>query len=221
MPAQRMTFSQFSQSHFFRGSTLLLMRQHGLYISQTNRRGAAWLETEIPYEELLPVNLEYARPAAWPRPTAGTWVGLWLLLQSLLYWFKSVENVPLEVWVAVGAAVLGLAATYLLHQYWARTVTLGTNRIRITLHDTPRQRQALEAFTDALRLRAHGYLREEYAQINPLGPIELQLHRLTWLQHLEVLSAAEVSTLRTRLTGRLSLDPLTLMGQELETPYVN
>ncbi|UOQ76522.1 hypothetical protein MUN84_18585 [Hymenobacter sp. 5516J-16] len=66
-----MTVPQFSQSHFFRGSTLLVMRQHGLYLSQRNRRGVAWLETEIPYEELLPVGLEYNRPTPLRLPPSA------------------------------------------------------------------------------------------------------------------------------------------------------
>lgn len=217
-----MTFPQFSQSHFFRGSTLLLLRPDGLYVSQRNRRGVAWLETEIPYEELLPVGLEYAAPGPLRTPPLGTWLGIWVLLQVLVQLLKKQPQLPAElVWVGVAGFVLGLGAVYLVRRYRRRTVTLATNRIRITLRDRKNQRAALEAFTEELRLRAHGYLREEYAQINPLGPIELQLHRLKWLHHLDVLSAAELQILSTRLTGRLSLDPLTLMGQELETPYVN
>ncbi|RPD44997.1 hypothetical protein DNI29_20100 [Hymenobacter sediminis] len=198
------------------------MRQHGLYVSQRNRRGVAWLETEIPYEELLPVGLEYAAPGPLRAPSLGSWVGIWVVLQVLVQLLKTQPQLSEElVWVGAIGFVLGLSAVYLVRRYLQRTVTLGTNRIRITLRDQKNQRAALEAFTEELRQRAHGYLREEYAQINPLGPIELQLHRLKWLHHLEVLSAAELKSLSTRLTGRLSLDPLTLMGQELETPYVN
>lgn len=215
-----MSVLQFSQSHFLRGSTLLLLRQHGLYIGQRTRRGVAWLETEIPYEELLPVELERTEPTPLRIPPASTWVAIWLLAQVVRYLLQRHED-SMAFWVAGLGFLLGLGAVLLLRRRRARTITLVTNRIRLSLRDKDSQRAHLETFTNELRLRAHGYLREEYAQINPLGPIELQLHRLKWLHHLEVLSAAELQTLSTRLTGRLSLDPLTLMGQELETPYVN
>ncbi|UYZ64748.1 hypothetical protein [Hymenobacter weizhouensis] len=217
-----MTVSQFSQSQSLRGSTLLLLRQHGLYVSQRNRRGVAWLETEIPYEELLPIGLEYAGPppAALPRPLF--WVLGWLLIQLIR---AALPNRPAAPDLPVALLVGGTLLVAVLVAYWwrlrSRTVTLNTNRIRLTLPDRPGQRPALEAFTDELRRRAHGYLREEYAQVNPLGPIELQLHRLHWLHRLQVLSPQELQALSTRLTGRLSLDPLKLMGQDLETPYVN
>lgn len=215
-----MSVLQFSQSHFLRGSTLLLLRQHGLYIGQRTRRGVAWLETEIPYEELLPVELERTEPTPLRIPPASTWVAIWLLAQVVRYLLQRHED-SMAFWVAGLGFLLGLGAVLLLRRRRARTITLVTNRIRLSLRDKDSQRAHLETFTNELRLRAHGYLREEYAQINPLGPIELQLHRLKWLHHLEVLSTAELQTLSTRLTGRLSLDPLTLMGQELETPYVN
>ncbi|WP_188556575.1 hypothetical protein [Hymenobacter glacieicola] len=197
------------------------MRQHGLYISQRNRRGVAWLETEIPYEELLPVGLEYAAPTPLRLPPVGTWVVLWLLVQVVHQALKNQAGISSEFWVAGLGFLVGLGAVYVVRRHLSHSVTLGTNRIRITLRDQHSQRAALEAFTNELRQRAHSYLRDEYAQINPLGPIELQLHRLNWLHQLKVLSSAERQVLRTRLTGRLSLDPLTLMGQELETPYVN
>ena len=210
-----MTTPQFSQTHLFRGSSLLLLRQHGLYVSQRRRNGTAWLETEIPYEELLPVDLEYQarRPAAaapWRGCGSLIWVGVQGLSRLLTKQAGSLSD--RAVGGAAGAFVLGLGGLWLARRYLGRTVTLATNRIRLSLHDRPGQRDALETFTDALRLRAHAYLREEYAQVNPLGPIELQLHRLHWLHNLDVLSEPELRMLSTRLTGRLSLEPLKLMG---------
>ncbi|MBT9392651.1 hypothetical protein KLP40_05695 [Hymenobacter sp. NST-14] len=216
-----MTAPQFSQTHLLRGSTRLLFRQHGLYVSQRRRNGTAWLETEIPYEELLPVDLEYQRPGPLRLPPAGMWVAVWVLIQGMSRLLNKQAGLSTELWVAAGGFLLGLLGVYLVRRYFGRTVTLATNRIRLTLPDRPGQRDALATFTDALRLRAHAYLREEYAQVNPLGPIELQLHRLHWLHTLHVLSEQELRTLSTRLTGRLSLEPVKLMGQDLETPYVN
>ncbi|RSK31673.1 hypothetical protein [Hymenobacter metallilatus] len=216
-----MTVPQFAQSHIFRGTTLLLLRQHGLHISQRNRRGEAWLETEIPYEELLPVGLEYHRPGPLRMPPAGTWVAIWVLVQGLSRLLHDKAPLPMELWVACGGFLLGLLAVILIRRYRGRRVQLITNRIHLTLRHQPGQRDALDTFVDAMRLRAHAYLREEYATVNPLGPIELQLHRLHWLHQLHVLSEHELRTLSTRLTGRLSLDPVKLMGQDLETPYVN
>ena len=218
-----MTTPQFSQAHLFRGPTLLLFRQHGLYVSQRRRNGTAWLETEIPYEELLPVGLEYQTPRPLRLPPSWLWLLLWFGVEAVsrLTNYKVGEPVPAEILVAGAFFLLGLGLTWTARRYWSRTVTLATNRIRLSLHDRPDQHDALETFTDALRLRAHAYLREEYAQINPLGPIELQLHRLHWLHTLEVLTEHELRTLSTRLTGRLSLEPVKLMGQDLETPYLN
>ncbi|MFD2785140.1 hypothetical protein [Hymenobacter rubripertinctus] len=216
-----MTAPQFAQTHLLRGSTLLLFRQHGLYVSQRRRNGTAWLETEIPYEELLPVGLEYQTAAPLRIPPAGMWVAIWVILQGLSRLLSKQAGLSTELWVACGGFLLGLLGVYVARRYWGRTVTLATNRIRLSLHDRPGQHDALATFTDALRLRAHAYLREEYAQVNPLGPIELQLHRLHWLHNLNVLSEQELRILSTRLTGRLSLEPVKLMGQDLETPYLN
>lgn len=213
-----MTVPQFSQYQFLRGSTQLLLRQHGLHVSQRGWRGVAWLETEIPYEELLPVELEYASPS--PLHIEPLLIVAWLIAQAALHLTHNQQDTATLLVGGLGF-VLGLGVVALARRRRARTVTLATNRIRIVLRNRRSQHEALEAFTTELRQRAHGYLREEYAQINPLGPIELQLHRLRWLHQLRVLSTEELQTLSTRLTGRLSLDPLNLMGQELETPYVN
>ncbi|NVO31191.1 hypothetical protein [Hymenobacter lapidiphilus] len=218
-----MSIPQFSQTHLFRGSSLLLLRQHGLYVSQRRRNGTAWLETEIPYEELLPIDLEYAAPAPVRLPPSWLWLLVWFAFQGIsrLVTDKAGEPVPPEMWAAGLGFALGLGGLWLARRYFGRTATLATNRIRLSLHDRPGQRAALETFTEALRLRAHAYLREEYAQVNPLGPIELQLHRLHWLHNLDVLSEPELRILSTRLTGRPSLEPLKLMGMDLETPYLN
>ncbi|SDX68431.1 hypothetical protein [Hymenobacter psychrophilus] len=218
-----MTFPQFSQKHIFRGSSLLLLRQHGLYVSQRRRNGTPWLETEIPYEELLPVGLEFEAPAPVRLPPSWLWLLVWFGFQgvSRLVTDKAGAPVPPEMWAAGLGFVLGLVGLWLARRYFGRTATLATNRIRLSLHDRPGQRAALDTFTEALRLRAHAYLRQEYAQVNPLGPIELQLHRLHWLHNLDVLSEPELRILSTRLTGRPSLEPLKLMGMDLETPYLN
>ena len=218
-----MTTPQFSQAHLFRGSSLLLFRQHGLYVSQRRRDGTAWLESEIPYEELLPIELEYQRPDSLRLPPSWMWLALYFGVE-VISWFSNYKlNEPgsNNIIVTVVLLMLGLGGLLLARRYFGRRATLATNRIRLTLHDRPSQRAALETFTHALRLRAHAYLREEYAQVNPLGPIELQLHRLNWLHNLDVLTEPELRVLSTRLTGRLSQEPVKLMGQELETPYLN
>ncbi|MCA8830990.1 hypothetical protein [Hymenobacter pini] len=216
-----MTVPQFTQTRLFRGTTRMLLRPHGLYVSQGTQRGATWLETEIPYEELLPIGLEYHKPAPLRVPAAGVWVACWLVLQGLSRFLKSETTFPTELWVACCGFLLGLLAVLLIRRYAGRRVVLTTNRIHLTFRDTPRHRAALDTFAEALRLRAHAYLREEYASVNPLGHIELQLHRLHWLHQLQVLSEQEYRTLSTRLTGRISLDTVKLMGQDLETPYLN
>lgn len=216
-----MTVPQFTQHHFLRGSTRLVLGPNGLYVSQGPRRGAARLETEIPYEELLPVTLERQEPDPVRIPPAGLWVAVWLLLQGFSRLLNDTTSFSTELWVACCGFLLGLAAVLLVRRYRGRRVVLTTNRIHLAFHDAPRHRAALSTFVDAMQLRAHAYLREEYATVNPLGHIELQLHRLHWLRQLKVLSEQEFRTLSTRLTGRLSLDPVKLMGQDLETPYLN
>ncbi|WP_426492510.1 hypothetical protein [Hymenobacter sp. 102] len=216
-----MTVPHFTQHHFLRGTTRLVLGPNGLYVSQGPRRGAARLEIEIPYEELLPVTLEYQKPDPLRVPPAGLWVAVWLLVQGISRFLNDKAPFPAELWVAAGGFLLGLAAVVLVRRYRGRRVLLTTNRIHLAFHDAPRHRAALTTFVDAMQLRAHAYLREEYATVNPLGHIELQLHRLHWLRQLKVLSEQEYRILSTRLTGRLSLDPVKLMGQDLETPYVN
>ena len=170
-----------------------------------------------------PSSLNTNAPGPLRLPPSWLWLLIWFGVQALSRWAGNKPGVAVstEMWVAGVGFVLGLGGLLLARRYFGRTATLATNRIRLSLHDRPGQQAALETFTHALRLRAHAYLREEYAQVNPLGPIELQLHRLHWLHNLDVLSEPELRVLSTRLTGRLSQEPLKLMGMDLETPYLN
>ncbi|MDU0372355.1 hypothetical protein ACFPAF_18285 [Hymenobacter endophyticus] len=213
-----MTVPQFTQHHFLRGSTRLVLGPNGLYVSQGPRRGAARLETEIPYEELLPITLEYQEPK--PVRVRPFVIPAWLIAQAALHLTKNSDDAA-AILVGGLSFLLGLAAVVLVRRYRGRRVLLTTNRIHLAFHDSSRHRAALSTFVDAMQLRAHAYLREEYAAVNPLGHIELQLHRLHWLRQLKVLSEQEYRTLSTRLTGRLSQDSIKLMGQDLETPYLN
>ena len=62
----------FHQSQLTR-STQFTLREHGFFVGQRDGRGQVDIAVEIPYEELLPVRLEYRR--AVPGHPLG-WVGI-------------------------------------------------------------------------------------------------------------------------------------------------
>ncbi|SNS01161.1 hypothetical protein [Hymenobacter mucosus] len=204
-------------TQFLLGDTFLELKAEGLLVRQRN--SAVGLEMEVPYEEILPVRTQQ-QPA---RQIKSFVIYILSLLAASTY--------PWHAWVSTGQTkhlimwglLLALSAlnTWLRYDTLWPACTLHTARLTLRLGRRPWRFRAFREFAVALELRATDYLRQEYAQINPLGPIDYQLHRLRWLHHLDVLTAAELQTLSTRLTGRVSLDPLKLMGQELETPYVN
>ena len=210
----------FKQRRLLAGTTQLVLRPNGLYVCQRNRNGRPVLEFEMPYEEVLPVCV--TRRRATPQLTWLPLTVLWLsinLLQRLIP-----TNGPLSDTTWVGLFVVGgllLAGGLYAQRNWWQHVTLGTARANITLADRPSERASVDKFARVLELRTKAYLREEYANVNPLGLIETQLHRLRWLRTLDVLSETEARTLATRLTGRLDTPPLRSMGQVLEAPYVN
>ena len=204
-------------------TTLLALREHGLYVSQHDGRGQVDIAVEIPYEELLPLRLEYRTavpPQLWPVGLLGIllWGGWlaqpWLAEQPTQdvsgAWFHIVE-----VGLSIGALLY-----YAWHNWWHQAI-VHTAHLRVVLANTPRDRQALKDFVQLARTHTKSYLRREYAPINPLGIIEPQLRRLAWLHELDVLSTAEAQALATRLTGRLPGRGLRSMGQKLEAPYVN
>lgn len=209
----------FTQKQLFQGTTTVALRAESLYVCKRNPQGVAILETEVPYEEILPVRAEERRHI----PTNQ------LVLTVLLLAFLGYE--PVRHWLATGVAdialytwglVLGLnvLASYLrFEQQWS-TFRLQTAHLVITLAGRPWQRRQFRALVAELERRTKTYLRDEYGQVNPLGFIEPQLRRVAWLHELEVLSAREAQALSLRLTGRRP-GTMTSMGQELESPYLN
>lgn len=212
---------QFQQSQLTR-STQFTVREHGFFVSQRDGRGQVDIAVEIPYEELLPIRLEY-------RNTMPQRQLLWVL-GGVIYAGAHlarpfiVENqpVPNDVW----AWAFGLSAAlvafffYGLNNWWHQAI-LHTARMELVLADHPRDRRQFRAFTEKLDAHTKNYLRQEYGTINPLGTIEPQVRRVAWLRELGVLSATEARALTTRLTGRLSERELRSMGQRLEALYVN
>jgi hypothetical protein len=207
---------QFQQSQLTR-STQFTLREHGFYISQRGSRGQVDIAVEIPYEELLPIRLEYRNIVPQRQLLWGLggllYVGLHLARPQLI------ANQPLsdDVWMwafGVGAALVGLFI-YGLHNWWHQAI-LHTARLHVVLADHPRDRRQFRAFAEKLDAHTKNYLRKEYGAINPLGFIEPQVRRVAWL-----LSAAEAKALTTRLTGRLTERGLRSMGQRLEPLYVN
>lgn len=138
-------------------------------------------------------------------------------------WLDLLVNGSVGLEMAMWLLVLAVSGSNLwlrFERQWS-FFKLHTSRLTLTLAGRPWQRTALTNFAESLDERAKSYLRREYAGVNPLGPIEIQLHRLRWLHGLDVLTEAEARTRTTRLTGRLSTDTLRSMGQNLEMPYVN
>lgn len=211
---------QFQQRQLTR-ATLLALREHGLYVSQHDGRGQADIAVEIPYEELLPLRLEYRssvprQPLRWVL--LGVW-GLFLFSREFLYSFRPAGE---EFWTtALGTALLlGLAVLYAWRNWWHHAI-VHTAHLRVVLADSPRDRRQLRHFIRQANEHTKTYLRREYAGINPLGLIEPQLRRLAWLHELDVLDTPEAQALATRLTGRLPGRGFRSMGQRLEAPYVN
>ncbi|MBF9222998.1 hypothetical protein [Hymenobacter ruricola] len=210
----------FTQKQLFLGSTHIALRAESLYVCKRNPQGVATLETEVPYEEILPVKAGEHRYV----PTNQ------LLLTGLLLVF--IGYGPWRAWLATGEAGLSLAVWWLVAgvnalSLWLRfeqqwfTFRLQTAHLALTLAGRPWQRRQFRALVTELERRTKTYLRTEYGQVNPLGFIEPQLRRVAWLHELNVLSAREAQALSTRLTGRRSTAPLQGMGQELEPPYLN
>ncbi len=210
----------FTQKQLFIGTTHIALRAESLYVCKRNPQGVATLETEVPYEEVLPVKSGEHRHI----PTTQ------LVLTGLLLVF--VGYGPWRDWLATGEAGFPLYSWWLIlavnalaiwlrfEQQWC-TFRLQTAHLAVTLAGRPWQRTEFRALVTELERRTKTYLRDEYGQVNPLGFIEPQLRRVAWLRELDVLSAREAQALSTRLTGRRTTDTLKSMGQELESPYLN
>jgi hypothetical protein len=208
------------QHRLLAGTTQLALRPNGLYICQRNSNGRPTLEFEMPYEEVLPVRVTRFRTT--PQLSWRPLLILWFAVNFLQHFIPTNEPLSDTAWLGLFAFGGLLIAGYLYGQRnWWQHVTLGTARTSITLADRSEERASVDKFARDLESRTKAYLREEYANINPLGLIDTQLHRLRWLRKLDVLTEQEARILSTRLTGRLDSSPLRSMGQELESPYVN
>ncbi len=210
----------FTQKQLFQGTTHIALRAESFYVCKRNPQGVATLETEVPYEEILPIKSGEHRhiPANQLVLTGMLLVFLgygpwreWLLTGhtgfSMYSW-----------WLILGVNALSIWLRF--EQQWC-TFRLQTAHLAITLAGRPWQRKQFRALVAELERRTKTYLRDEYGQVNPLGFIEPQLRRVAWLRELDVLSGPEAQALSTRLTGRRSTAPLKGMGQELEAPYLN
>ena len=210
----------FTQKQLFLGTTHIALRAESLYVCKRNPQGVPTLETEVPYEEILPIQSGEHRHI----PTNQVLMTVLILVV--------LGSGPWREWLATGQATSGLYWWWLIlginalamwlrfEQQWC-TFRLQTAHLALTLAGRPWQRKQFRALVAELERRTKTYLRNEYGQVNPLGFIEPQLRRVAWLHELDVLSAPEARALSTRLTGRHSPDTLTSMGQELESPYLN
>lgn len=200
-------------------STQFELRPDGLFISQRDSRGTVDIAVEVPYEEVLPVQVEYERSV--PQLT-GRWVVFVLFgLFNVVRAVRPAELTP-EAWGWAFGVLIGLGALVAYaHRNWWHKAIVHTANLRVALADHPRDRRQLRAFMQELENHTKRYLRQEYAPVNPLGLIEPQLRRLAWLHKLDVLSTPEAQALATRLTGRLPGRGFKSMGRRLEAPYVN
>lgn len=212
---------QFQQSQLTR-ATQFALRQDGLFVSQRDARGAVDIAVEIPYEEVLPLQVEYRNALPTQRLRLLIALGGWLIIQALNHYRPGHTVLPENFWVYVISALagLGLVVLYAWQNWWHQAI-VHTAHLRVALADHPRDRHQLRAFIKNAEDHTKAYLRREYAPINPLGLIEPQLRRLAWLHELDVLPTPEAQALATRLTGRLPGRGFKSMGQKLEAPYVN
>ena len=210
----------FTQKQLFQGTTHLALRTDGLYVCKRNPQGVATLETEIPYEEILPV----VASEQCHIPVSQ------LLVPTVL--LVLIGYTPWREWLATGHASASFYTWWLIlafnalglwlrfEQQWS-TFRLQTAHLVVTLAGRPWQRRQFRALVAELEKRTKTYLRHEYGKVNPLGFIEPQLRRVAWLHGLKVLTTREAQALSTRLTGRRGSGTLRGMGQELESPYLN
>ena len=213
----------FTQKQLFQGTTTVALRAESLYVCTRNAQGVATLETEVPFEEMLPIQLNYQNNT--PKvPARGIAFALLYVFMQLVRPALASGTQPFDVEPWAWAFGLGFGLMLLIiyaQRNWWRKAVLRASRLQLIFADHPNDRQALSEFVRQLERRTKTYLRDEYGQVNPLGFIEPQLRRVAWLHELDVLSAREAQALSTRLTGRHGNDTLTSMGQELESPYVN
>lgn len=216
---------QFQQSQVTR-STQFALRPDGFFVSQRDGRGAVDIAVEIPYEEVLPIRLEYRTNTPSKRLRWLAVGALWLVGNAARMQYdvgyQGGRPLPADFWLYVLGALAGLGAALLYAwQNWWHQAIVHTANLRVALADHPRDRRQLRAFIAQAERHTKAYLRREYAPINPLGLIEPQLRRLAWLHQLDVLPTPEAQALATRLTGRLPGRGFKSMGQKLEALYVN
>jgi len=216
---------QFQQRQLTR-ATQFALRPDGLFVSQRDGQGQVALAVEIPYEEVLPIQLEHLSHFPGKRLRWLAACLLWLVGTAARIQFDAGYHggraLPDNFWVYVFSALagLGLVLLYAWQNWWHQTI-LHTAHLRVVLANRPHDRRQLRAFVAEAERHTKAYLRREYAPINPLGLIEPQLRRLAWLHELAVLDTPEAQALATRLTGRLPGRGFKSMGQKLEAPYVN
>jgi hypothetical protein len=217
---------QFQQSQLTR-STQFALREHGLFVSQYDGRGQVDIAAEIPYEELLPIRLEYRNQVPRQLLPLAVFAFIFWVLHLAKPWLTvghlpAADDILAGSWLLTMGAGVGLLLLggYAWRHWWHQAI-VHTANLHVALADHPRDRRQLRTFTEQLDAHTKKYLRQEYGTINPLGTIEPQVRRVAWLRELGVLSAAEAKALTTRLTGRLSERELRSMGQRLEALYVN
>jgi hypothetical protein len=207
------------QNRILLGTTQLVMREHGLYACQRTTQNIPLLEVEVPYEKILPVQLERTRqvPTRWLLYMLAliVWVGIEPVQQS---WATGTLT-PGLIGVLVFLVVLGGFVALEWDRRWF-LLHFRTAHLSLTFADRRRDRAQFYTFAHALEKRVKEYLRAHYGRINPLGPSELQVRRLQGLQEMQVLSEPEARALMVRLTGRQQ-ETLQGMGHELEGLYEN
>ncbi|SET52495.1 hypothetical protein [Hymenobacter actinosclerus] len=200
------------------GHTQLTLRAAGLEVDE--KRFFNRTEIEIPYEELLPISVGRLHTFPFRLTLAAVFVAFGCFKAGYTAVMQPDQRES-ALWLLLILGGLLLAVIAFALRLWRHDFILSTGRGNIFLFDSRRNRAALHTFADTLRNHTTQYLRQQYADVNPLLPAEPQLARLEWLHGMGALSDAQFQQLKTRLLGRFyGSDDVPGNGQGL-APSVN
>ncbi|OWP64474.1 hypothetical protein CDA63_03645 [Hymenobacter amundsenii] len=181
------------------GYTQLALRATGLGVDE--KRFFNRTEIEIPYEELLPIGVGRLHNFPFRLTLAAVFVAFGCLKAAYTV-VTQPDQRESALWLLLILGGILLTVMAFAFRSWRHDFILTTGRGNIFLFDSRRNRPALHAFADTLRDHTTQYLRQQYADINPLLPAEPQIARLEWLRSLGALSDEQFHQLKTRLLGR-------------------
>lgn len=200
------------------GYSQLTLQATGLWVEE--KRFFNRTEIEIPYEELLPIGVGRYHNFPFRLTLAAAFVTFGCIKASYNAFTQPNERES-ALWLLLILGGLLLAIVAYALRLWRHDFILTTSQGNIFLFDSRRNRAALHGFADTLRERAAHYLRQQYAQVNPLLPAEQQVARLEWLHSLGALNDSQFHQLQTRLLGRFYSSNNPLGSESGLSPSVN